>query len=151
MKVRRNVIFKSSAFNTSERKPYFINDCCYGDDLARSVISALRANGVRADDEPGQEDFGWYLGFRIEETPYTLVITYRPGETAPEGDWICTVERVPGCLGFLVGAQNRGIRPEAPAAIHKVLAASSQITDVRWFDDDEMRTEENGHPAPEGP
>jgi len=38
MTVRRNFIFQSNAFNTSEQRDYFINECCFGDDLARSLI-----------------------------------------------------------------------------------------------------------------
>jgi len=38
MIVRRNVIFQSTAFNTSQPKDYFINDCCYGDDVARWLM-----------------------------------------------------------------------------------------------------------------
>src|SRR5437016_2303767 len=50
--------FRSSAFNTSVVKPYFINECCFGDDLAEWMIARLRANGIQTDDKPGQEDFG---------------------------------------------------------------------------------------------
>src|SRR6266699_3216208 len=46
MIVRRNVIFQSTAFNTSEPKDYFINDCCYGDDFARWIMEQLRARGI---------------------------------------------------------------------------------------------------------
>ena len=35
--IRTVVTFQSSAFNTSERKDYFINNCCYGDDVARVI------------------------------------------------------------------------------------------------------------------
>ncbi len=56
--IRTVVTFQSPAFNTSERKDYFINDGCYGDDLARWLIEQLRSRGVQTDAEPGQEDFG---------------------------------------------------------------------------------------------
>ena len=68
MIVRRNVIFQSTAFNTSEPKDYFINDCCYGDDLARWIMEQLRARGIHTGQVPGQEDFGWFFTFRVGET-----------------------------------------------------------------------------------
>ncbi|HET6326867.1 MAG TPA: hypothetical protein VFG04_19470 [Planctomycetaceae bacterium] len=75
--MRAIVTFQSSTFNTSEPRDYFINDCCYGDDLARWFIAELRGRGIRTDSEPGQEDFGWYLGFRVADTDYHLVLGHR--------------------------------------------------------------------------
>ena len=74
--LRTLVTFQSSAFNTSERKDYFINDCCYGDDVARWFIEQLRKRDVQTDAEPGQEDFGWYFGFRVGDTDYQLAIAH---------------------------------------------------------------------------
>src|SRR5436309_11843745 len=68
MQASRTVVtFQSGVFNTTERRPYFINDACYGDDVARWIISELHLRGIPSDPEPGQEDFGWY-------------VTYRPGQ-----------------------------------------------------------------------
>jgi len=50
--MRTEASFRSSAFNTSEVRDYFINDCCFGDDLAKWMISRLRQAGVATDDEP---------------------------------------------------------------------------------------------------
>ena len=41
--VRTVVTFRSSAFNTTESKDYFINECCFGDDAARWIIERLTA------------------------------------------------------------------------------------------------------------
>jgi hypothetical protein len=62
-KIRTLVTFESPAFNTTERRDYFINEGCYGDDLARSLIEQFRSRGVQTEAKPGQEDFGWYFGF----------------------------------------------------------------------------------------
>lgn len=45
-KVRTVVTFESTAFNMAEPKDYFINPCCFGDDLAKWLIDEL-ANRVR--------------------------------------------------------------------------------------------------------
>jgi hypothetical protein len=53
--MRTFVTFESDAFNVTEHRDYFINPCCYGDDLAKWLIARLCAHGIRADAEPGQD------------------------------------------------------------------------------------------------
>jgi hypothetical protein len=149
MTIRRNVIFQSTAFNTTETKDYFINEGCFGDDLARWLIDELKTRGIQAEPEPGQEDFGWYLTFRIGQTDYDFVLGYRPGENG-KPDWMCTLERSAGLVGSLFGARKRGIKPHALELIHSILSSSPQITDVRWFTDEDYRAEKNGQKTPFG-
>jgi hypothetical protein len=148
MTIRRNCIFQSQAFNTSEPKDYFINECCFGDDLARWLIAQLAARGLHTEAEPGQEDFGWYLTFRAGETDYDLVIGYRPAEEGQPGDWMCTLERRAGFMGSIFGARHRGIKPDALEALHAVLSTAPGISNLRWFTDEDYGTEQNGQPAP---
>lgn len=130
--LRTVVTFESSAFNTSERRPYFINDGCFGDDVARWLIAELYARGVPTDAEPGQEDFGWFFGFRPGETVYQFIIGYRPGADKEPGVWIGWVERKVGLLGSLLGARHRGIEPQALEVLHAVLARADRVASVRW-------------------
>jgi len=130
--VRTVVTFQSSAFNTTDRRPYFINDGCYGDDLALWLISELRASGVATEPEPGQEDFGWYLTFRPSDTEHQFVISYRPEAGSEAGTWIGWVERSAGLFGWMFGGRHRGIEMRAVQAIHDVLARSKRISGLRW-------------------
>lgn len=123
--VRTVVTFRSSAFNTSEAKPYFINPCCFGDDVANWLAAGLRRDGHEAG-ETGQEDFGWYFNFRVGGVAHCLVTGYRPGDDSNKGEWIGWLER---SRTFFRG---RGITPEAAQAVHNVLAGSQQVTDIRW-------------------
>ena len=52
--------FKSTLFNTSVPQEYFINPCCYGDDVAGWLAAALRTKSY-AVEGPEQEDWGWYV------------------------------------------------------------------------------------------
>src|ERR1700761_2271544 len=113
MTLRRNFVFQSSAFNTSEAKAYFINEGCFGDDLARWLIERLRARGVEVEPEPGQEDFGWYVKFRVGEVRYHLVMGYREGEGNKPGDWMCSLERIVGLFGMIFGPGYKGVEPPA--------------------------------------
>src|SRR6266481_2083725 len=61
--MKTEVYFHSTIFNCTEPKDYFINECCFGDDVARWLIKQLKAQGLQTADEPCQEDFGWYFTF----------------------------------------------------------------------------------------
>jgi hypothetical protein len=129
---RTVVTFKSRTFNTSEPKSYFINPDCYGDDLCRWLQQQLRGRGVATADEPGQEDFGWYVTFQSGSQQYCFVVGYRPTDNPGDGDWIGEIERQVGLLGSLLGGRKRGIQPEAVEAIHAVLATADLVEQVRW-------------------
>jgi len=129
---RTVVTFESAAFNMAEPKDYFINPCCFGDDVAKWLISELRKQGVEADEKPGQEDFGWYLNFKVNGTEHTFVVGHRPNSDSEAGTWIGWLERSRGLVGSLLGGRKRGIRPSAVEAIHGILSTSPLIRDVRW-------------------
>ena len=128
--MRAEASFRSSAFNTSEVRDYFINDCCFGDDLAKWMISRLRHAGVARDDEPGQEDFGWYFEFTVRAGKHCCVLGYQEDE--PEGVWHLWLERSRGVLGSLLGRRGHGIDEEAVRAINHALAAAPEIRDLAW-------------------
>jgi hypothetical protein len=130
--IKTVVRFKSSAFNMSEPKKYFINPSCFGDDLAIWLIDQLRGKGYEVSDAPGQEDFGWYFTFRVSEIEHCFVIGHRPDEDNEEGLWIGWLERSRGFLPSIVGARKRGIQPAAAQVIQEVLSGSSQIRDIGW-------------------
>lgn len=148
MTVRRNFIFQSTAFNTSEPQDYFINECCFGDDLARWLIERLQSQGIHVEPEPGQEDFGWYVAFRVGETDYDLVISYCPGVEEQSGHWMGTMERRVGLLKSLFGARRRGIQPDALAALHAIFSNAAEISGLLWFSDEESKKDENGSSTP---
>jgi hypothetical protein len=122
--------FRSSAFNATEARPYFINPSCFGDDLARWLIARLREAGVKTDDEPGQEDFGWYFDFEVQGCEHCCVLGYRPGE--PDGMWLLWIERARGLVGSMLGLRNRGIRPAAVDAVNTVLSKAAEVHSLRW-------------------
>jgi len=138
--MRTIATFQSSAFNTSESKIYFINPGCFGDDLARWLIACLRETGVPTDDEPGQEDFGWYFDFEVPEGSHTCVVGLRPGEAHSAPDWVVWVERTRGLMGSMLGRRRRGIAPSAIALIHSVLSREPGVTGLRWHEQRDFET-----------
>lgn len=146
--LRTEVHFRSAAFNTSEPKGYFINPCCYGDDLCRWLIQQLRNRGYRTADEPGQEDFGWYFTFHVLDTEYCFVVGYQEGDNPGDGLWRGWLERQAAVVASLFGGRNKGIMPEAAEAIHRILANSEAIRDVTWHFAHDPNDESHGAPQP---
>ena len=128
--MRSEASFRSSAFNTSEVRDYFINDCCFGDDLAMWLIARLRLAGVQTDDEPGQEDFGWYFEFKVPAGTHCCVLGYREGH--PEGSWHLWLERSRGLIGSLFGRRSHGIDDAAVRAITDALESAPEIRELEW-------------------
>jgi hypothetical protein len=148
--MRTVVTFESDAFNTREPRDYFINPGCFGDDLAKWLVTRLRSLGLKTDDEPDQEDFGWYLDFEVSKSPHTIVIGFRPADPPAEGTWVAWVERSAGLLSSLLGGRKRGIAPEAMSALHRALQ-SPEIRNVRWHErkDFDTHREDGAAPTPE--
>jgi hypothetical protein len=132
-KPRTIVVFVCPAFNTSEPRSYFLNPESYGDDVARALIATLRARGITTDDEPDQEDFGWYFDFSVGEMSHCFVLGYRLASGDEPGVWVGTVERERGFFGSLLGRRKAGIRPEALKAIHNAVAALPEVGAISWF------------------
>ncbi len=100
--------------------------------MANWLLGELRKLGVKTDEQPGQEDFGWYLDFYVADIGHTCVILYRPGVDNDKGTWIGWLERKRGFIGSVLGTRSRGIDSLAAEMLHTVVARSSQIRDVRW-------------------
>jgi hypothetical protein len=118
--------FTSTAFNNSEARPYFINECCYGDDLAKWMIGRLRERGIETS-EPGQEDFGWYFDFLVAGVWHCCVLG-----AEHEGEWHLWLERSRRFFGSILGLRKVGITPAAVEAIRDVLTGAPEIQDLRW-------------------
>jgi hypothetical protein len=148
--IRTVVTFEGTAFNMTEPKDYFINPCCFGDDMAKWLIGELRKEGIETDEKPGQEDFGWYLNFEVAGIGHTFVIGHRPTGESEEGTWIGWLERSRG-FSSLLGGRKRGIQLSAVEIIHRVLSASPLIRDVRWHfqRDFDKGNEERGALSPQ--
>jgi hypothetical protein len=128
---RTVVTFHNSRFNTSESRDYFINPCCFGDDVARWLIAQLRGEGYETDEAPGQEDFGWFFNFTVSFHKHCLVIGLQPGDDDEEATWIGWVELSRRFTPSLLG-RDGGVESAAVNAIHKALSAAPSTRNIRW-------------------
>jgi hypothetical protein len=130
--VRTVVTFSSTAFNTTEPKDYFINPCCFGDDVAKWLIVELRKQMVKTDEKPGQEDFGWYLNFEVTGSAHTFVVGHRHDGESDTGTWIGWLERKRGFVISLLGTGKRGIKLSAGEVLQfETYAGTSNETSTR--------------------
>jgi hypothetical protein len=157
---RTIVTFKTKMFNTSQSKDYFINECCFGDDLCHWLRVEFQKRGATCDDEPGQEDFGWYLNFVLGEDKYCLVGAFRADSEEPEsssslvgaasskqvddgvardgdsgdddGLWVLFLERSLGFWASVFGGRDKGLKMRGAKMLHETLMAEKAISEVKW-------------------
>jgi hypothetical protein len=92
---RYDLIFSSDQFNLSQPRGYFINDCCYGDDVARWLVERLRSRGCTVT-EPDQEDWGWYFDVRHGQAAYFVGVGGASDDESSgnnQGEWRLMVQK----------------------------------------------------------
>lgn len=148
--MRTVVTFRTARFNTTKTLENFINPCCYGEDLCNWLIDGLTEAGFECA-EPDQEDFGWYFNFETPDGQYCFVCGARSEDGEEPPVWIGWVERNSGVVASLFGARNKNIAASATGAIHALLAASPDISEIRWHEkyDFDAGDEESGADTPE--
>ena len=129
---RTVVTFESSDFNVSESKDYYINPDCFGDGLARWLLAELKQKGISTDNEPDQEDFGWFFNFKLLNTEYCLIVGHIDVRNDNNAKWFLALERNCGSLASMFGGRKRGLNKVSAEIIHSVLSDSSLINKIRW-------------------
>ena len=124
--------FCSTAFNCTESRDYFINEGCFGDDVAKWLMERLGSQGIQTSDMPDQEDFGWYFTFHIDGIEHCVVLGFQPNDPANGDQWLGWIERHRGFIGSMFGGRDRGISPQAIVAIDSALNSSSEIRNFVW-------------------
>lgn len=140
------VRFRSAAFNFREPKDYFINDCCFGDDVCKWLKKELQAQGIKTDDELTQEDFGWLLEYVVNGKGYWVFVTSNPGEH--EDEWLAWITKA-SMFAELIGRAGKGLAPEAILCIDRILKNSPLISEIEWhFPKGRGGYESEGFPDP---
>ena len=149
MTLRTCVTFTSNAFNVSISKPEFVHPENFGDDVARWFMTKFHDRQIGFDEEdPSQEDHGWYVTFRLNGLLYDLVASYAPTNDAQR--WLLSLERSVGLLRSMMGQRRRGVTIEAVQLINDILQASAECQDVKWlfFSDVRRGNLQNGSDDP---
>ncbi len=124
--------FHSKYFNITEPQDYFINQGCYGDDLAAWLIRELDGAGIKTTSKPKQEDFGWFFTFVVNDIEHCVVVGFQPNDIEIGDCWVGWIERDVGFLTAFFGGRHRGILPEAVKIIDSILRSTSEINELKW-------------------
>ena len=128
-----DILFQTSRFNLSQVKPHFINDCCFGEDLAAWLREKLAAEGISAI-EPGQEDWGWYIEATHGGQSYFIAIGGIPSDGGGDpnhGEWRIGIEKHRTLMDKLRG--RNAMNPDEPivAVIRGIIEQEPAFADVR--------------------
>lgn len=139
MKLRTCATFTSDAFNTTKAKPEFVHPENYGDDLARWFMTQFRDRKLAVDEEdPSQEDHGWYVTFTFNDLLYDLIVIYAPANGAA-ARWLACIEKSAGLFGTMIGQRHRAVTAEVVQLINDILMHAEECRDVRWLYFDDVR------------
>ena len=90
-----DITCKTDRFNLTVVGPDFINDCCFGEDFSRWLISELSAVGVGAE-VICMEDFGWANQAEYLGATYLMCVAGNSDEDPRRpnyGEWHVMLER----------------------------------------------------------
>jgi hypothetical protein len=93
--MKRHVTFRSQRFENKTPQPHFINEHCFGEDLAQWLRS-----GIDAQFKPGeiiQEDYGWGFWTEVGGDPYWIYVGVMDESIGQdEAEWLVGVAYDPG-------------------------------------------------------
>src|SRR4051794_13558765 len=144
--MRNTLRFKSDRSNRSEPKEYFINECCFGDDLAAWLKNELEKRSYSVDD-PVQEDWGWILTVAKQGKGYVLNIGYVP---EPDDVWQVIVEPRIGLLKRLAGMRSDSDTRDVCHDLHDAVSRDMHSDHVRWLHMNARGVESDEGDAPQG-
>lgn len=90
-----DITCRTDRFNLSVVGSDFINDCCFGEDFSKWLVSALSDSGVDAD-VICMEDFGWANQAEYQGVSYLMCVggSSEGDPNRPNfGEWHVTLER----------------------------------------------------------
>ena len=130
--LRVRITFETDLFNLSEEQEHFINPCCFGEDLAVWLKGHLEKRSYVVD-EPGQEDWGWYLELESEEQRYFLAVNGNASEDEENvnmGEWMVFVQKRRSLMETLTKKGKIAMDDSLVACIKSILSAEDGIVNV---------------------
>jgi hypothetical protein len=128
-----DVMFNTSRFNLSDVKEHFTNPCCFGEDVAAWIKGSLEAKGWTLD-EPGQEDWGWYVEGKSGDQSYVLNIGGNASEDSSQpnlGEWRIAVEKKQSFKEKLTGKGKMEKDDPLLTAVLDICRSQPDFSDVR--------------------
>lgn len=126
-----DITCKTDRFNLSVVDADFINDCCFGEDFSKWLVSALSEVGVDAD-VICMEDFGWANLVEYQGISYLMCVAGNSnGEPGRPnyGEWHVTLERHRTFMQKLLG-KNKTLATDPIAGKVTQVLRDAGLTDV---------------------
>ncbi len=130
--MKSQISFTTDIFESKDVKPHFINDRCFGEDLATWFVEAARG-GEFIFSDPFQEDWGWAVFAETADEKFVVgfgIMDESIGED--QADWLITVEKERRWKIF--GSADSHMRTELCDLIQNVLRDKPHIREIRWTD-----------------
>jgi hypothetical protein len=121
-----DITCKTDRFNLSVVGADFINDCCFGEDFSKWLVSALETAGVEAD-VICMEDFGWANFAAYQEATYLICVAGNSDEEPSRpnyGEWHVMLERQRTFMQKFLGKNKISTADPIVEKVAEVLRAS---------------------------
>jgi hypothetical protein len=146
--MRRYVTFRSRQFENKTPKPHFINERCFGEDLAKWLRDRLDENF-----RPGdliQEDYGWGFWTVAGGDPYWVYVGVMEESIGEEtAEWLAGIAYNPG-LNLMRRLFHKPKVADLRALCHAldvVLRRDATVfQDVEWWQDEPQVGTSSAHP-----
>lgn len=117
--------FQSNLFENKKAQPHFINDRCFGEDLANWLVNKLNESQFSFS-KPYQEDWGWEIECKKGFEKFFIQIGIMD-ESIGEDDaeWLISIEKTKSWFSF--GKQDKLDFENLYRKIEEVLSSEPQI------------------------
>lgn len=126
------ISFYTDLFETARTEPDFINERCFGKDLARWLVAAMNDSGFSFG-APYQEDWGWEFAAEKGSEKYFVQVGIADDSIGrARAEWIVAVESGRRWFEFSKSKAEGAI--ELCREIDRVLDEEPQISKGEWED-----------------
>jgi hypothetical protein len=127
-----HILFTARRFNLSEVKSHFINDCCFGEDLADWLRLQLAARGAEV--HPiYQEDWGWEFRATHSGGSYYIGVGGNSDEDASDknrGEWRVMISKRRSLTERLLGNNKLVEHEPIIATIKEILQGEPDFSKI---------------------
>jgi hypothetical protein len=123
------ISFTTDIFESKEVKPHFINDRCFGEDLAAWLVDKLAATRFECGD-PFQEDWGWATIARSNGEVFTVGVGIMDDSIGQDtAEWMVMIDKMRKFVFF--GSKDSPARDELCREVEAILRSEPAFHNVR--------------------
>jgi len=128
--MNREVAFWTNLFESKIVQPHFINDRCFGEDLAKWLIDKLRTDEFSLG-ESSQEDWGWEIEAEKDGEVFFVQLGIMDESIGEENaEWLISIEKPKSWFSFR--KQDSSNFEQLCRKIEEVLRAEPAINEISW-------------------